>query len=293
MKKTITFLLGIFACGFLAQAQLQLEAASQPAVVDGIVDADDPWGETWIDLALPKGTEEHTAKFQIMNDADNLYLVVSVTDATVDNSSETEYQRDNVEFFTSFRIPTGDNPEPKVADQDFQFRTGRDGRVTGDLSAEDATDAYETVVMTDDAGYIIEYSFPLETLINTTDFDGVNFRFDIQVADAKDGARTGQLFWAGDSDLQWSEVQAYGAAKLAEVSAIKHNVAKTNILLTTVVKNGTIKFNSGVDVKILSVHNSIGQVVANSTNVANLPKGVYIVKAKTSKGVFANRFVIQ
>jgi hypothetical protein len=293
MKKTITFLLGIFACGFLAQAQLVVPAASQPAVVDGIVDADDPWGETWIDIAKAKGTTEHSAKFQIMNDAENIYIVIMVTDATPNNVNTDTYKRDCAEIFTSFHSPSGDVPEPRVTGQDFQFRTGRDNFIDGDLSADGVATGYETVAAGDDAGWIAEYSFPIEALATDTDFDGENFRFDIQVADAKDGDRTGQLFWADDSDLQWQNVEMLGAAKLTLVSSVKQNVAKTNILLTTVVKKGTIKFNPGVDVKSVSVHNSIGQVVGNSANVANLPKGVYIVKAKTSKGVFANRFVIQ
>jgi hypothetical protein len=223
MKKIITLFSIVLAFAFVSKAQLHVPFTSAP-VIDGFVDSDDPWTEDgWIDIALEKDgatTHDMSTKFQISHDDDNIYIVIYTLDGTPNNDATVitdSYQRDCSEIFFSMHSPTGDDPELYQADQgDWQIRVQRasDTDAFIDGSSNVAAVTWDFAVEDDGATeYVTEMTFPIATLAESGDFNGTDFRFDVQVADNTDGTnsgRTQQMFWHDNSDNQWQHVSTFG-----------------------------------------------------------------------------------
>ncbi len=226
MKK-ITLVLIVLTFGFLCRAQLNVPFTTAP-VIDGVIDANDPWGSTWISMdayGLNSTTSNLSSKFQIAYDASNIYLVVVTDDATPHNEAlaiPNSYERDCSEVFFSMHTPSGDVPEPYLVDNgDWQIRFQRASEtgnyIDGSNNAQAAADKFGYAVKDIGTTYVQEMSFPISVLKENGNFDGINFRFDLQAADNTTGAsggRTQQQFWNSNTDNQWNDVSAFGAAKL-------------------------------------------------------------------------------
>src|SRR5574344_815179 len=104
MKKIFTLIAFVGVFGFCANAQktevTKVQTTDKAVAFDGVIDTDEPWGETWLDIALTKtdgsnpNDGDYTSKFQIFNTEKSLILAVVVEHATEDASAKDTYLRE-------------------------------------------------------------------------------------------------------------------------------------------------------------------------------------------------------
>jgi len=299
MKKIFTLIAFVGVFGFCANAQktevTKIQTTSKAVTYDGLIDAEEPWGETWMDIALVKepaqaNDADYTSKFQMFNTETSIIIAVVVTDDTPDNSAANSYERDNIEIFF--------NMDPTYTDKAYQagiwqFRAQRiedealnSGNGLGyfDGSSNVASDLVPSADFkygTDDTGsqYTWEFAFPKAVLQQTGNFDGKKFNFDIAVANGVDGKRTGQHFWGSNSDSQWNDATKFSpieieGAGVKEMAAVKGSAFVRNNVLNVNNVNGLVS--------IFSVNGSLVRkaiVNGNTTiDIADLKSGVYFIK---------------
>jgi hypothetical protein len=297
MKKIITLLSIVLAFGLIAKAQLVVPECSAPPVIDGYADSSDPWGDTWIDLAEEKdngdaATHDMSAKFQVAHDADNIYIVIVAQDATPNNDATAipnTYQRDCSEIFFSMHSASGDSPEAYVTDEgDWQIRVQRasDTDAFIDGSGNVAAVEWEFAVVDDGASeYTTEMTFPIATLKENGNFNGVDFRFECQVADNTTGTpegRTQQMFWKNASDSQWNDLSTFSAAKLEGGVLISAKETAKVVGSAHLYQNNLYVKNVTGEVSVFDVTGKLVRsenVLGNATiDVSDLKSGLYIVK---------------
>ncbi len=300
MKKIFTLIafVGVFA--FCANAQktevTTIKKAPGAIKFDGFIDADDSWGDTWMDISLTKSPAQandadYTSKFQMMYTDEAIVIAVVVSDDTQDGTAANSYERDNVEiFFNMDPTYTLAAYQPGI----WQFRAQRvqdealnSGKGLGyfDGSANVTSALIPSTDFkwgTDDSGteYTWELSFPIAVLKQTGKFDGQNINFDIAVANGVDGKRTGQHFWGSNSDSQWNTATVFSPVKFeTKVSAKEMSAAKGSAFVKNNVLN--VKNVNGL-VSIFSVNGSlVSKAIVNgngSIDIADLKSGIYFIK---------------
>lgn len=305
MKKFFTLIAFVGVCAFCANAQktevTTIKKATKAIKFDGFIDADEAWGSTWMNIDLTQATPQpsdaqYTSKFQMMYTDDAIVFAVVVGDNTPDNKAEATYQKDNVEFFFNMD-PTYKEKvyQPGV----WQFRAQRieDEAINGGkgLGYFDGMNSVEGGLIalindakfkygTENSGteYVWELSFPIAALKQTGKFDGQTFNFDIAVANAVNGARTGQHYWGNNSDLQWNDATLFSPVKFeTKVSAKEMSAAKGSVFVKNNVLN--VKNVNGL-VSIFSVNGSlVSKAIVNgngSIDIADLKSGIYFIKGK-------------
>src|SRR5574344_1291195 len=237
MKKIFTLIAFVGVFGFCANAQktevTKVQTTDKAVAFDGVIDTDEPWGETWLDIALTKdpaqaNDADYTSKFQIFNNEKSILVAVVVEDNTQDGTAANSYERDNIEIFF--------NMDPTYKEKAYQagiwqFRAQRiedetinsgkglgyfDGTNKGDggiVALINDADFKFAIDNTSD-GYTIEIAFPKAALTQTANFDGKNFNFDLQVANAVDGKRTGQHYWGNNSVNPWQDASTFSPIEI-------------------------------------------------------------------------------
>ena len=121
---------------------------------------------------------EASAEAKVMWDAQNLYVLVEVTDPNLDKDSEQDHEQDSVEIF----IDELNEKAGAYDNNDKQYR----------INYENAQ------------------SFNGETRPNARRLIGI----DLQINDAKNGTRIGTANWYDASGNGWSNPGVYGTAAL-------------------------------------------------------------------------------
>jgi hypothetical protein len=252
MKRKIFTLFVFMATFCLAYSQMTIQVASKPATIDGVIDASDPWVEAdWVVPAKASAgstTTDMSAKFQLKYDAVNLYFAAVVTDASRFIGNTTAHLNDCVEFFIAMDTTSGTAGTYKLGDNQFRLQAAEDATV-GNGGGLQRTPENLVVKCVDNGGdYVQEWKLPWAELALDLDpaWDQKQFKFDVQVADATaDGARTQQMFWNDNSDLQWNNTTKFGIATLAVPIYEPNNAAKLTIEVAPkpVVADGIIDAN--------------------------------------------------
>lgn len=302
MKKIFTLIAFVSVFAFCANAQktevTTIKKAPGAITFDGFIDADDAWAEdNWMDISLVKDDNvnpddaDYTSKFQMMYTDDAIVIAVVVGDDTQDNTAEASHERDNVEiFFNMDPTYTLAAYQPGI----WQFRAQRvqdEALNSGNgLGYFDGSGNVTSALIpsadfkwgTDDSGteYTWEFSFPFAVLKETGNFDNETFNFDIAVANAVDGVRTGQHFWGSNLDSQWNTANIFSPVKLeSKLSAKEMSAAKGSAFVKNNVLN--VKNVNGL-VSIFSVNGSlVSKAIVNgngSIDIADLKSGIYFIK---------------
>lgn len=298
MKKVIFTIVSaavFFGMSKAADPALTIPEASKAPVIDGVVDDQDPWGETWIDLALERTTattHDMTAKFQILADGLNIYLVGQVQDATPNNDASVitnSYERDCQEIFFSMDTAAWDNSGAykegswqiriqRDAADDAGFIDGNSGANTWSVDRLKNSPNFKFAVQSEPNSWTWEMQLPIDTLKGTSAFDGELFRFDIAAADNTNGAaggRTQQRYWGNNSDDQWHDTRTLQVVKLARkwTSVVSPKVAKSY-------RFDGVTFSTTGNFSVYDVTGKIVLKAKNTANLGMLKTGIYIVKGE-------------
>jgi tetratricopeptide (TPR) repeat protein len=192
--------------------------ASRPPVIDG--QAEDLWSSAQkydiknVMYTPLSGPNDCSASYKAMWDANNLYLLVEVTDDSLKNDSNEFYNDDAIEIF----IDSDNSKSESYGDNDFQFHVAWDqNKPTIEEATHQATEGVQFVMTTTKTGYRTEIKFPWSTL-KAKASAGTTIGFDIHVDDDDDddgGDRDTKLAWYGTEDNAWINPQALGNAQLS------------------------------------------------------------------------------
>jgi tetratricopeptide (TPR) repeat protein len=190
--------------------------ASRPVVIDGTAEA--LWSEAReykignVIYSPVSSDKDFSASYKTLWDADNLYVLVDVTDDSLKNDSDEFWQDDAVEVF----IDADNSKSGRYDDNDFQFHFGwAETNPSMGESQHDRTDGVKFAIGRADAGYRVEIKFPWTTL-GVKPSVGTKIGLDVHVNDDDDGGdRDTKLTWHGKQDNAWQMPSALGIAELA------------------------------------------------------------------------------
>jgi hypothetical protein len=300
MKKIFTLILFVAVFGIMANAQTPKSEAAWAAkapVADGYIDdVDDPWdADGWIELGLTaasSSTSAMTAQFNLMHDADNIYLAVKVQDDTPNNDAAAipnSYERDCFEAF--FSMDTTSTATGAYAVGCWQLRTQReaaegsyvDGNAhanTWNVSSMTGGEGFEFGVENGSSEWSAEMVYPKAILAEGAAFDDEYIKFELAVADNTGAGRTQQQFWNNNSDQQWQDTRTFALVKLGEATGVNNVETVTG---SAFVQNNTLKVRNVNGV--VNVYDLRGAVVRTATvngnasiDVSDLKSGMYVVK---------------
>jgi hypothetical protein len=189
---------------------------TQPPDIDGKPDA--VWSKArryWIRnnaYSPASDSADLGANFRAMWDADNLYVLVKVTDESLRNDSDEFWQDDSVEVF----IDADNSKSAEYGDNDFQyyFEWAETNPGMGE-SKHSRTDGVEFAMRRMEAGYRMEIKIPWSTL-GVRPSMGATIGLDVHVNDDDDGGdRDTKLMWRGVEDNATYSPRALGTAELA------------------------------------------------------------------------------
>jgi hypothetical protein len=195
-----------------------IRKANRPIVIDGKAEA--LWSEARqyklgnVIYAPISSDEDCSAYFKALWDAQNLYMLVDVTDDSLKNDSDSElwYQDDCVEVFIDGDNSKSDNYDTDDAQYHFDWdRT----KPTMNNFEHGSLNGVQFAMVTTEKGYRTEIKFPWSTL-GTKPSAGAKIGLDVHVNDDDDGGdRDSKLTWHGKEDNAWESPKAFGTAELA------------------------------------------------------------------------------
>jgi hypothetical protein len=237
--------------------------------------------------------------------AEGIYVLVEAVDDVWAPSwvtGKNAWESDHVELYFDVSDPQMDAGGPANGDQKAagNYQVAPNFKETSGEVATEADGSVHATTFDTEGVYAKEFFVPFSAIqqnganIDPTVFNVIGFDVTVLDHDGDEADTRQRICWSNDGtvDESWNNSDGVGlitfdATEVGGGSAVKQTVAKMDV---TVV-NGQLTFKSKVS--NVTVLNSIGQVVAKSANVSTLPKGVYVVTAKTAKGDAASKFVIK
>jgi hypothetical protein len=281
--------------------------------IDGIIDNNDPWTTTWINMKNNYGsntTSDVTGKFQLTYNENNLYLaVVSTGDKSLDTSSEdipNSYESDCIEVFILMDT-TRENDYYKPGDYQFRMRRGSvfpDRFDPGQLYNNWRNSDFKIGQTNVGTSYTQEWQMPWAVLADSAGmspaWDGTTFRFDIKISDNTTGAgsgRTQQLFWSQLLEYSWRNIQYYGWIKLLTTAVKTAKLKEKTIYLNPV--NNKLRINAEIsEQSIIEIFNIEGKQILTAkitrdktVDVGFLKAGAYILKIVDGKEIYSGKFI--
>ena len=187
---------------------LEVVQARQAPVIDGVADA------AWADAKVVQTSKVQsgaadgaTAEVRTLWQNDVLYILATVTDASIDVSSSNAYEQDSVELF----VDPGNAKKGTYRAIDTQMRINANNLHTfgtGDVAEQEAR--LRSATKLTDTGYIIEAAITLEGEGGLGTFQGLDF----QVNDGTAGARTSVHSWAEPTGTGYQTTARWGVAQL-------------------------------------------------------------------------------
>ncbi|WP_342481369.1 endo-1,4-beta-xylanase [Paenibacillus sp. FSL L8-0340] len=183
----------------------QSTAVYASPVVDGTVDA------VW-----SKAAELPVNRYQIawqgaagvaktLWDDQNLYVLIQVSDAQLDKSSKNVWEQDSVEIF----LDENNGKTTFYQDDDGQFRVNFDNGTS--FNPAGIAGGFESSTKVTGTNYTVEVKIPFKKISASND---KKIGFDVQINDAKDGARQSVAAWNDTTGNGYQDTSVYGVLTL-------------------------------------------------------------------------------
>lgn len=138
-------------------------------------------------------------------DNKNLYVLIQVNDAQLDKSSAAEHEQDSIEVF----LDQNNAKTPSYQDDDGQYRVNYDNETS--FNPAKIAEGFKSAVHVDGTNYTVEVKIPLNAI---TPSNNVKLGFDLQINDAKDGARQSVAAWNDTTGTGYMDTSVYGVLTL-------------------------------------------------------------------------------
>jgi endo-1,4-beta-xylanase len=179
--------------------------AETAPTIDG--KADPIWDNAGLTTAVRVEGRDDGAigRFQVMWDEGHIYVLGTVTDADLDGSATSPWERDSIEVF----ISPGNERAGNYLSDDGQYRIGFDNAISVAGGAEVSKADVQSVATAIDGGYRIEAAIAVSGLAA-----GRFLGFDLQVNDASGGARVAVHTWQDETGDSYRDTRNWGMATL-------------------------------------------------------------------------------
>ncbi|MDF9843838.1 MULTISPECIES: endo-1,4-beta-xylanase [unclassified Paenibacillus] len=138
-------------------------------------------------------------------DDQNLYVLVQVSDAQLDKASANAWEQDSVEIF----VDQNNGKTSFYQDDDGQFRVNFDNEST--FNPDRIAAGFASTTKISGTNYTIEVKIPLTSV---TPANAKKLGFDVQINDAKDGARQSVAAWNDTTGNGYQDTSVYGVLTL-------------------------------------------------------------------------------
>ncbi|WP_166240995.1 endo-1,4-beta-xylanase [Paenibacillus turpanensis] len=138
-------------------------------------------------------------------DDQNLYVLIQVSDSQLDKSNPNAWEQDSVEIF----LDQNNGKTSFYQEDDGQYRVNFDNEAS--FNPERIADGFASAAKVNGSNYTVEVKIPLKSI---TPADAVKLGFDVQINDAKDGARQSAAAWNDTSGSGYMDTSVYGELTL-------------------------------------------------------------------------------
>ncbi|EXJ23430.1 Endo-1,4-beta-xylanase A precursor [Alkalibacterium sp. AK22] len=198
--------------GFLENHPLQESAANQAYAVYGTpeinADIDSVWEQAPV-LNMNRMQQAHeiaaSGTGRVLWDENNLYVLFEVTDGNLDKSANEAHEQDSVEVF----INETNTDTTSYIDGVGQYRVNYANEAS--FNPTRYSEGVESATRLTGSGYIVEMAIPWK---NMTPEVRNTIGFDIQINDARNGARHGVAAWNDYTGGGWQDPSVFGQLTL-------------------------------------------------------------------------------
>ncbi|MBP3951601.1 endo-1,4-beta-xylanase [Bacillus suaedae] len=197
----------------------QAKALRGTPVIDGV--ADDAWSVApTLDVnRYQMAWQGASGEAKVLWDDQNLYVLVKVSDSQLDKSAANAWEQDSVEVFLDQNNAKTSSYE---AEGDGQYRVNFDNETSFNPAA--IAEGFESATNVAEGGYTVEFKIPLNTI---TPELNKKIGFDIQINDAKDGARESAATWNDMSGVGYQDTSVFGEVTLVNDLGTEDPVIET------------------------------------------------------------------
>lgn len=149
-----------------------------------------------------------TAK--VLWDNQNLYVLFQVKDAQLDKTSANAYEQDSVEIF----LDQNNEKTSSYQADDGQYRVNYANETS--FNPDSISKGFQSATKVNGTNYTVEVKIPLKDI---TPASNTKLGFDVQINDAKSGARQSVAAWNDTTGQGYQDTSVYGVLTLASKSA--------------------------------------------------------------------------
>jgi len=139
-------------------------------------------------------------------DNENLYVLIQVSDAQLDKTSSNEWEQDSVEIF----LDENNAKTTFYQDDDGQYRINFDNETS--FAPTSIAEGFESATNVSGTSYTVEVKIPFKHI---TPSNNLKLGFDVQINDAKDGARQSVAAWNDTTGTGYMDTSVFGVLTLA------------------------------------------------------------------------------
>jgi endo-1,4-beta-xylanase len=184
----------------------QSSAKFATPTIDGIAD-DTAWSQA-PEMAINRYQQAWQGASGVAKalwDDQNLYVLIQVSNAELDKSSPNAYEHDSVEIF----LDENNAKTTSYEADDGQYRINFDNEQSFNPASKSA--GFESETHVSGTNYTVEVKIPLKTI---TPADNTKLGFDVQINDAKNGARQSVAAWNDTTGTGFQDTSVYGVLNL-------------------------------------------------------------------------------
>ena len=188
----------------------QAKALYGTPVIDGKVDS--IWNDTY-DMKIDQyqqAWQGATGVAKALWDEENLYVLIQVQDDILDDTNANPWEQDSVEIF----VDQNNAKTPYYEDEgDGQYRVNFKNEAS--FNPDSIAEGFESAVSVSGSNYTVEVKIPLNTI---TPSKNTKIGFDVQVNDAKNGARISAVAWNDASGTGYMDTSVFGELTLVKAT---------------------------------------------------------------------------
>ncbi len=217
-----------------------MEIVKGTACVDG--DKSDWDAIDAVELNVRQATTEATATAKVSWDEENLYVLMDVKDANLDDANTQAHEQDSMELF----IDELNEKAGSFDNNDKQYRVSY--KNVQSCNGPSCKEEYITSATKEvEGGYVIEAAIKwTELKAKAGELVGI----DLQINDAKDGKRIGTANWYDASGNGYQNPSVYGTAVLVETEVAKPDQSFAKQVEGAIRAIGTVSYDDASKAKI-------------------------------------------
>ena len=193
---------------------------------------------------------EASAVAKVAWDEENLYVMMDVTDPSLDNTSVNEYEQDSMEVF----IDEKNEKAGSFDENDKQYRVSYTNHQSfnGSMCKPEYIES-ATKMKEDGTGYIIEAAIKWTAI---KPIEGGLIGLDLQINDGKDGSRLGTANWYDESGNGYQNPGVYGTAYLMSASVSSEDIKAAEAVNELINAIGDVDYTDACKEKIEDAYNA-------------------------------------